>query len=52
MKIIENNILPPRGYKATIILNMIFVRYGVKLSDQGAWFYLDVRKHYSWTYFL
>ena len=33
MKIIENNILPPRGYKAITILNMIFVRHGVKLSD-------------------
>lgn len=33
MKIIENNILPPRGYKAITILNMIFVRKGVWLSD-------------------
>ena len=33
MKIIENNILPPRGYKAITILNMIFVRKGVRLSD-------------------
>ena len=107
MKIIENNILPPRGYKAITILNMIFVRHGVKLSDtdirhesihfeqekelgfvgfyllyvmeflirlivlrnwrkayrsisfereayanQDAWFYLGVRKHYSWIHFL
>lgn len=107
MKIIENNILPPRGYKAITILNMIFVRKGVRLSDtdirhesihfeqekelafvgfyllyvleffirllivrnwhkayrsisfereayanQGAWFYLEVRKHYSWIHFL
>ena len=33
MKIIENNILPPKGYKAITLLNCIFVRKGVKLTD-------------------
>lgn len=32
MKIIENNILPPRGYKAITLLNMIFVRKGTELN--------------------
>ncbi len=107
MKIIENNILPPKGFKAITFLNIIFVRKGCVMSDadinhenihweqekellivgfyllyaleffirllivrnwhkayrsisfereayanQGAWFYLDVRKHYSWIHFL
>lgn len=33
MKIIENNILPPKGYKAITLLNYIFVRKGVRLAD-------------------
>lgn len=32
MKIIENNILPPKGYKAITLLNMIFVRKGTELN--------------------
>ena len=32
MKIIYNNILPPRGYKAITLLNMIFVRKGVEID--------------------
>lgn len=33
MKIIENNILPPKGYKAITLLNMIFVRKGTELNE-------------------
>lgn len=33
MKIIENSILPPKGYKAITLLNCILVRRGVKLTD-------------------
>ena len=32
MKIIENNILPPKGFKAITILNIIFVRKGYTMS--------------------
>ena len=32
MKIIENNLLPPKGYKAITLLNMIFVRKGTELN--------------------
>ena len=92
MRIIHSNILPPKGYKAITILNVIFVRKGCDMTmedvnhenihweqekelafvglrnwhkayrnisfereayaNQGAWFYLDVRKHYSWIHFL
>ena len=34
MKIIENNILPPRGYKAITLGPLIFVRKGTVLSDR------------------
>ena len=34
MKVIENGILPMKGFKAMTVLNMIFVRRGVKLSDR------------------
>lgn len=34
MKIIENNILPPKGYKAITLLNMIFVRKGLVMRDK------------------
>lgn len=33
MKIIENNIIPFKGYKAITILNMIFVRNGTSLNE-------------------
>ncbi len=33
MKIIENNILPPKGFKAITFLNIIFVRKGCVMSD-------------------
>lgn len=33
MKIIENNYIPFKGYKAITILFWIFIRKGVKLSD-------------------
>lgn len=33
MKIIENNILPPKGYKAITLLNLIFVRKGTELNE-------------------
>lgn len=33
MKIIENNILPPKGFKAITFLNIIFVRKGCLMSD-------------------
>lgn len=33
MKIIENNYIPFKGYKAMTILFWIFTRKGVKLSD-------------------
>lgn len=107
MRIIHSNILPPKGYKAINILNVIFVRKGCDMTmedvnhenihweqekelafvgfyllyvleflirllvmrnwhkayrsisfereayaNQGAWFYLEVRKHYSWIHFL
>ena len=32
MKIIENNILPPKGFKAITFLNIIFVRKGCTMS--------------------
>lgn len=34
MKIIYNNIIPPRGYKAITILNMVFVRKGLAMRDK------------------
>lgn len=34
MKIIENNILPPKGYSAIMLLGVIFVRPGTVLSLQ------------------
>ena len=34
MKIIENNILPPTGYKAITLGPLIFVRKGTVLSDR------------------
>lgn len=34
MKIIENNILPPRGYKAITLGPLIFVRKGTVLSGR------------------
>lgn len=34
MKIVENNILPFKGYKAMTILKWIFVRKGVKLDER------------------
>lgn len=33
MRIIENNILPPRGYKAMTVLNVVFVRRGCVMRD-------------------
>lgn len=33
MKVVENNILPPRGYKAITLGCFIFVRKGTVLSD-------------------
>lgn len=33
MKVIENNILPPKGYKAITIGPFIFIRRGTKLSE-------------------
>lgn len=32
MKIINSNIIPPKGYKAITILNIIFVRKGCTMS--------------------
>lgn len=32
MKIIENNILPPKGYRAITLLNCIFVRRDIRLT--------------------
>lgn len=34
MKIIENNILPVKGFSAIMLFGVIFVRPGVKLSDR------------------
>ena len=34
MKIIYNNIIPPRGYKAITILNVVFVRKGLVMRDK------------------
>jgi hypothetical protein len=34
MKIIYNNIIPPRGYKAITILNVVFVRKGLVMCDK------------------
>ncbi len=34
MKIICNNIIPPRGYKAITIFNMVFVRKGLVMRDK------------------
>lgn len=34
MKIIYNNIIPPRRYKAITILNMVFVRKGLVMRDK------------------
>ena len=33
MKIIRNNILPPKGFKAITILCFIFVKKGIELDD-------------------
>lgn len=35
MRIIHNNILPPKGYKAITILNVIFVRKGCDMTMEG-----------------
>lgn len=34
MKIIENNVIPPRGFKAITLGSFIFVRKGTILSEQ------------------
>lgn len=34
MKVIVNKIIPPRGYKAITILNMVFVRKGCTMSKE------------------
>lgn len=34
MKVIVNKIIPPRGYKAITILNMVFVRMGCTMSKE------------------
>lgn len=35
MKVIVNKIIPPRGYKAITILNMVFVRKGCTMSEKN-----------------
>lgn len=34
MKVITNTIIPPKGYKAITILNMVFVRKGCTMSKK------------------
>lgn len=34
MRIIENGILPPRGYKAITLLNLVFVRRDTRLTGR------------------
>lgn len=34
MKLIRNKFIPPKGYKAITILNMVFVRSGCAMSDK------------------
>ena len=34
MKVITNTIIPPKGYKASTILNMVFVRKGCTMSKK------------------
>ena len=34
MKIIRNNLLPPKGYVAMMLFGMLFARHGVTLSER------------------
>lgn len=34
MKIISNSIIPPKGYKAVTVLNMVFVRRGCSMREE------------------
>ena len=49
MKIIENNILPPRGYKAITLGPLIFVRKGTVLSDRDV--KTDGRSYWDRVYY-
>lgn len=44
MKVIYNNIIPFKGYKAINLFGLVFVRKGAKFTEVD----ISTRKHYAW----
>lgn len=53
MKVIYNNLIPFKGYKAINIFGLVFVRKGAKFTEvdynhDSNLDYISTREHYAW----